>query len=102
MIQKRNRFATPAATYEETARQTRGSPIAAARDHVNSHAVTLHDKPAKIIVCCDAYFMTRRQNIYYKILSQHKLKSDDEYVPNSAHIKFELSVEKGTKDGEDF
>ena len=100
--QKRNRFATPAAPSEETARQTRGSPIAATHNHVNSHAVTLHDKPANIVVRCTADFMTRRQNLHYKIASQHKLKSDDECVPKSNRIKLELSIENGTKEGEAF
>ena len=45
--------------------------------------------------------MTRRQNLHYKISSQHKLKSGDEYVPKSAQIKLELTVEKVTKEGED-
>ena len=99
---KRNRFATPAAPSKETVKQTRGSPIAAARDHVNSHAVPLHNKLTKIVVRCAANFMTRCQNIHYKIASQHKLKSDDENVPKSAHIKLELSIEKRTKEGETF
>ena len=92
---KRTRFATPAARSEETIKKTRGSPTAAARDHVNSHAETLHNKLAKIVVCCAADFMPRRQNPHYKIASQQKLKSDTEYIPKSAHIKLELSVEKG-------
>ena len=45
--------------------------------------------------------MTRRQNLHYKIAGQHKLKSDLEYIPKSAQIKLELSVDKGTKKGED-
>ena len=61
------RFATPAAPYEGTVRQTRGSPIAAAWYHVNSHAMALRDKLAKIVVHCTANFMTRRQNLHYKI-----------------------------------
>ena len=100
--QKRTRFATLAATYEETARQTRGSSITAALDHVNSHTMTLHDKLAKTVVRCAADLMIRRQNLHYKISSQHKLKSGDEYVPKSAQIKLELTVEKVTKEGEDF
>ena len=44
--------------------------------------------------------MTRRQNLHYKISSQHKLKSEDEYFPKSAQIKLELTIEKGTKEGE--
>ena len=100
--QKRTRFATPAAPSEETAKKTRGSPIAAARDHVTSHYGTLNDKLAKIVVRCVADFMTRRQNLHYKTASQHKLKSDTDYIPKSAQIKLELSVEKGTKEGEAF
>ena len=46
--------------------------------------------------------MTRRQNLHYKIAIQQRLKSDTEYIPKSAQIKMELSVEKVTKDGEDF
>ena len=46
--------------------------------------------------------MTRRQNLHYMIASQHKLKSDSEYIPKSAQIKLELSVEKGTKEGDSF
>ena len=46
--------------------------------------------------------MTQRQNLHYKIASQQKLKSDTEYIPKSAHIKLELSVEKDTKEGEAF
>ena len=46
--------------------------------------------------------MTRRQNLQYKIASQHKLKTDSEYIPKSAQIKLEFSVEKGTKEGEAF
>ena len=95
--QKRTRFATPAAPYEAMVKYTCGSPIAAAQDHVISHAGTLHDKLAKIVVCCTANFMTRRQNLHYKIASQQKLKSEMEYIPKSAQIKLELSVEKGTK-----
>ena len=76
--QKRTRFATLAAPSEETIKKTRGSPIAAAQDHVNSHTGTLHDKLAKIVVRCSADFMTRRQNLHYKIASQQKLKTDKE------------------------
>ena len=94
--QKRTRFATPAAPFEVTIKKTRGSPLAAARDHVNSHAGTLHDKLAKIVVRCPADFMTRRQNLHYKIASQKKLKSDSEYIPKYSHINLEMSVEKGT------
>ena len=100
--QKRTRFTTLAATSEETIKKTRGSPIAAARDHVNSHAGTLHDKLAKIVFRCAADFMTRRQNLHYKIASKKKLKTDKEYIPKSAQIKLELSVGKETKEGRGF
>ena len=100
--QKRTLFATPAAPSEATVKQTRGSPIAVARDHVTSHAGTLHEKTGKIIVSCIADFMTRRQNLHYKIASQQKLKSDTEYTPKYSQIKLDLSVEKGTKEGEAF
>ena len=95
--QKRTRFATPAAPSEATIKKTRRSPITAARDHVDSHAGTLHDKLAKIVVPCAADFMTRRQNLHYKIASQQKLKIYSEYIPKSVQIKLELSVEKGEK-----
>ena len=91
-IQKRTRFAALAAPSEATVKQTRGSPIAAARDHATSHAGTLHDKLAKIVVRCAADFMTRRQNLHCKIASQQNLKSDTEYIPKSAQIKLELSI----------
>ena len=89
---KRTRFAALEAPSEATVKQTRGSPIAAARDHVNFHAVTLHDKLEKNVVCCATDFMTRRQNLHYKIYSQLKLKTGDEYVPKSSQIKLELDV----------
>ena len=97
--QKRTRFATPAATSEVMIKKISRSPIAAARDHVDSYAGTLHDKLAKIVVSCAADFMTRRQNLHYKIASQQKLKTDKEYIPKSAQIKLDLSVRKGTKEG---
>ena len=100
--QKRTRFANPAAPSEVTIKKTRGSPIATARDHVNSHAGTLHNKLAKIVVRCAADFMTRRQNLHYMIASQQKLKTDKEYIPKSAQIKLELSLEKGTNEGKTF
>ena len=40
--------------------------------------------------------------MHYKIASQHKLKSDSEYIPKSAQIKLDLSIEKGTKEVEAF
>ena len=46
--------------------------------------------------------MTRLYILHYKISSQHKLKSDNEYVPNPAHIKLKLSVEMGTQEGKNF
>ena len=46
--------------------------------------------------------MTRCHNLHYKIASQQKLKSDTEYTSKSAQIKLDLSVEKGTKEGEAF
>ena len=46
--------------------------------------------------------MTRRQNLHYRISSQEKLKTEDEYVPKSTQIKLELAVEKGTNEGEAF
>ena len=73
-----------AAPSVETVRQTPGSPIAADRDHVNSYAVTLHDKLAKMVVRCAAEFMMRRHNLHYNIESQHNNKSDNEYVPKSS------------------
>ena len=100
--QKTTRFTTPSAPSEELVKQTRGSPIAAARDHVTYHAGTLHDNLAKIVIRCAATFMTRRQNHHYKIASQQKLKSGTEYIPKSAQIKLELFFEKGTKEGEAF
>ena len=100
--QKRTRFATPAAPSEATIKKTRGSSIAAARDHVDFHSRTLHDKLAKIVVHCAADFMTRQHNLDYKIASQQNLKTDKEYIPKSTHIKLELSVEKGTKEVEAF
>ena len=84
--QKRTRFDTLASPSEAKVKQTRGSPIAAV-DHVNFHAMTLHDKLGKIVVRCAADFMTRRQNLHYKISGQHKLKTNDEYVPRSVQIK---------------
>ena len=78
--QKRNRFATPAAPSEVTIKKTRGSPIATALDHSDSHAGTLHNKLAKIVVHCAADFMTRRQNLHYKIASQQNKKTDKEYI----------------------
>ena len=101
-IHKRTRFATLAAPSEVTFKQTRRSPIAAARDHVTSHSGTLHDKLSKTVVRCAADFMTQRQNLHYNIASHQKLKSDSEYIPKSAQIKLELYVEKGTKEGEAF
>ena len=100
--QKRSRFAAPSYPSEETVKQTHGSPIPADRNHVTSHAGTLHDKLEKIVVHCVTNFMTRRQNLHYKIASQHKLKSDAKYIPKSAQIKLELSIEKGTKEGKAF
>ena len=100
--QKRTRFAAPSAPYEVTVLQTRGSPIAAARDHVNFHTVTLHDKLAKIFVRCAAELMTRCQNLRYRISSRKTLKTDYEYVPKSAQIKLEMAFERGMKEGEDF
>ena len=85
--QKRTHFATPEAPNEVTVKQTCGSLIAAARDHVTSYDRTLHDKLAKIGVLCAADFMTRRQNLHYNIASQQKFKSDSEYIPKSAQIK---------------
>ena len=99
---KKTRFATLAAPYELTIKKTRRSPIAASRDHVNSHAGTLHDKLAKIVVRYATDFMKRRQNLHYNIASQQKLNLDSEYIPKSAQIKLELSVEKGTKEGKAF
>ena len=95
--QKRKRFATTAAPSEEAVRQTRGSPIDVARDHVKYHATKLYDKLAKIVVRCASDFMTRRHNQHYKISSQHNLKSEGKYVPKSEHIKLDLYVENGTK-----
>ena len=46
--------------------------------------------------------MTRRQNLHYKITSQQKLKTDKDYIPKSAQIKRDISVAKGTKEGEAF
>ena len=46
--------------------------------------------------------MTRRQNLHHNISIQQKPKTNDEYVPKSAQIKFELADEKGTKEDEDF
>ena len=40
--------------------------------------------------------MTRHQNVQYKIFSQHKLKTDNDYVPKSAQIKLDLAFEKLT------
>ena len=100
--QKRSRLATPEVPSEATVNLTRGSPIAMARYHVTSHAMMLHDKLEKIVVCCAANFVTRCQNLHYKNASQQKLKSDTEYTPKSTQIKLELSVEKGTKEGEAF
>ena len=76
--QKRTRFATPKMPSEATIKHICGSPISADRYHFNSHARTLHEKLAKIVVRCAADFMTRRQNIHYKIAIQQKLKSDTE------------------------
>ena len=100
--QKRTRFATLAAPSEAKMKKILGSPIAPARDHVDSLAWTIHDKLAKIVVRCAADFMTRHQHLHYKIASQQKLKTEKEYIPKSAQIKLELSVEKGTKEGEAF
>ena len=100
--QKRTRFGTTEEPSEEMVKQTRGSPISAAKDHITSYDVTLHDKLENFFVRCAADFMTRRQNLHYKIASKHKLKPDAEYIPKSSHIKIELSFEKGTKEGEDF
>ena len=90
--QKRTRFADLVATSESMVKQTRRLPIAAARNHVNFHAVTLQDKLSKIVVRCAAYFMTRRQNLQYKISSQQKLKTNYEYVPKCYQFKLELDV----------
>ena len=92
--QKRTRFAAPSSTYEAMIKQTPGSPITADRDNINFQAVTLHDKLEKVVVCCAADLMTRRQNLHHRISSQHKMKNDNEYVPKPTHTKFELYVEK--------
>ena len=90
--QKRTRFAAPAALSEATVKQTRGSPITASRDHVNFQTVKLHDKLEKMVVRCAEDFMTRSQNIHYKIYIQQKLNTDNEYVPKYTQIKLELAV----------
>ena len=46
--------------------------------------------------------MKRRKNLYYNNASQQELKSHTEYIPKSAQIKLELSVEKATKEGKAF
>ena len=46
--------------------------------------------------------MTRRQNLHYKISSQQKIKTEDEYVPKSAQNTLEMSVEKLMKEGKYF
>ena len=43
--------------------------------------------------------MARRQYLHYKISSQQKLKTDNEYVPKSAQNKLELDVQKVKKEG---
>ena len=83
-------------------KQTRGWPISVARYHVNFHALTLHDKLEIVFVRCTADFMTRRQNLHFKIFSQHKLKNDNEYIPKSSQINLELDFEKVTKEGGGF
>ena len=85
-IQKMTRFTTPALPSEATVKQIRGSPIVAPQDHVTSHTGTLHDKLAKIVVRCAADFMTRRQNLHYKIASQQKRPS------NRSTRKYSLTV----------
>ena len=95
--QKSTRFATPEAPSELTIKNTCGSPIATARDHVNSHAGTLHKKLAKIVVRCAADFMTRRQNLHYKIASQQNLKSDSEYTPTSTQLQVLAGCQKKLK-----
>ena len=100
--QKRTHFVTPPALSKVTVNQTRGSHIAAAQEHVNSYSGTLHNKLAKTVVRCAANFMTRRQNMYYKIASQQKLKSDTEYIPKSGQIELGLSVDKRTNEGKAF
>ena len=64
--------------------------------------MTHYDKLENIFVRCAADFITRRHNLHYKISSQHKLKSEDKYAPESAHIKLELYLEKITNEGESF
>ena len=71
-------FVAPAAPSEVKVLQTCVSPIAPAQDHVNFHSVTIHDKLAKIVVLCAAYFMTQRQNLHYKISSQQRLNTEDD------------------------
>ena len=94
--QKRTRFATPAAPSEERVKQTHEAPIAAARDHVNSHAGTLHDKLEKNVVRCTADFMTRRQNLHYKIGSEQKLKFDAKYkYPSQLRSNWICLLRKG-------
>ena len=97
--QKSTRFAALSAPSEEMSKHTRGSLIVADRDYVNFHAVTLHDELANVVVRRATDFMTGSQNIHYKISSQQKLQTYDEYVPKSANIKLELAIEKGTKEG---
>ena len=92
--QKRTRFATVKHTCILTS--------AADQYHVNFHVVTINDKLEMFFVFCTPYFMTWRQNLQYKVSSQQKLKTDDEYVPKSAHIKSGLAVEKWTKEGKYF
>ena len=83
-------------------KQSRRYTIAASCDHINFQTGTLHDKLKKIVVHCAADFVMRHQNLHYNISSQHKIKTDNEYVPKSYQIKLELAVEKGTKYGEAF
>ena len=78
------------------------SPMATAKDLIQASVESLQPEAATILNRLGGEYLVCQPRHYAKTLQIDKFENNEEYIPKSVRIKFELSSSKIVKQGEEF
>ena len=99
-----NPSASKRARVDDTVAQHKSgkSPISIAAGHIADHTESLHAEIQDIVNKVGIDFIKQLQRVDIKNRRITKMSSDDDYVPTSARIKFELKVNNDVSNLDEF
>jgi hypothetical protein len=68
------------------------SPLSVAEDHITAHISSLHEGIATLLLNRGREHLVLSQRLFSKERSKIRIEKDDDYIPVSARVKFQLQV----------